>query len=226
MVTMETASRVTFGRLIASYRARKRWTSAQLAREAGVSRKTISEIENDKRDPARIQASLFQKICHILEIPDDEIPRLWSGKGVTEPQPTYIGMPTRQIPVLNIVECGAWENLTDLDYPTGHGFEKNWTESRDLNAFYLIAHGDSMEPEIFEGDRLLVEPNKEAQNGDIVLAKVENGVTVKRLERLDGDTILLKPENRRHETIVVRGDKYPEFRCYPVTEIARKPRRV
>ncbi len=56
---------------------------------------------------------------------------------------------------------------------------------------------------IMDGDLLAVQKSADAKNGQIVVARLDNEVTVKRFRRVRG-TIELIPENPDFETIVVR----------------------
>lgn len=55
---------------------------------------------------------------------------------------------------------------------------------------------------ILDGDLLAVHKTEQARNGQIVVARVEDEVTVKRFEQR-GKTILLHPENEDFSTITV-----------------------
>jgi repressor LexA len=69
--------------------------------------------------------------------------------------------------------------------------------------FLLEVQGDSMiEAHICPGDYIVVRPQEQAKNGDIVVAMIDEEATVKRLER-KGDRVRLIPENRNMEPIPV-----------------------
>ncbi|MCD8120232.1 MAG: transcriptional repressor LexA [Lachnospiraceae bacterium] len=69
--------------------------------------------------------------------------------------------------------------------------------------FIMTVKGDSMiNVGIFEGDYLIVASQQSAQNGDIVVALVEDSVTVKRFYKEEGH-IRLQPENDAMEPILV-----------------------
>lgn len=71
-------------------------------------------------------------------------------------------------------------------------------------AHYLLrVYGESMRDiGIMDGDLLAVHRTKEARNGQVVVARVADDVTVKRFER-KGDQILLHAENPDFSTIKV-----------------------
>ncbi len=73
----------------------------------------------------------------------------------------------------------------------------------DSAGFMLKVHGDSMiEAGINDGDYVVVREQSVANNGDIVVAMVEDGATVKRFY-LESDHIRLQPENSSMEPIIV-----------------------
>lgn len=69
--------------------------------------------------------------------------------------------------------------------------------------FLLRVNGESMrEIGIMDGDLLAVHKTQDVHNGQVVVARVEDDVTVKRFER-SGDHVLLHPENQEFQTIDV-----------------------
>jgi repressor LexA len=78
--------------------------------------------------------------------------------------------------------------------------------------YLLRVRGMSMrDAGIMDGDLLAVQKSKEAKNGQIVVARLGDDVTVKRLRRT-GNRIELIPENPDFETIVVPlGDEQFEL---------------
>jgi len=72
------------------------------------------------------------------------------------------------------------------------------------SADYLLrVNGMSMKDiGIMDGDLLAVHKTNQAREGQVVVARVEDDVTVKRFEKKD-NTILLHPENPEFSTIVI-----------------------
>jgi repressor LexA len=80
--------------------------------------------------------------------------------------------------------------------------------------YLLRVHGQSMrDAGILDGDLLAVHRTPEARNGQIVVARLEDEVTVKRFRRR-GNRVTLLPENPdfepilvdlRHEPLVIEG---------------------
>ena len=72
--------------------------------------------------------------------------------------------------------------------------------------YLLRDHGDSMiDIGIYDDDLLAVRKSNTARHGDIVVARVDGEVTVKRLDR-NPKGICLIPENKNHEVIVIKSD--------------------
>jgi repressor LexA len=71
--------------------------------------------------------------------------------------------------------------------------------------FFLSVQGDSMiDVGILDGDLLAVHSTPTAKNGDIVVARIEEEVTVKRLKRTKQKHLLhLLPENEDYKPIAV-----------------------
>lgn len=74
----------------------------------------------------------------------------------------------------------------------------------DSASFLLSVHGESMiEAGINDGDYLVVKEQSTANNGEIVVALIDDGATVKRFYR-ERDHIRLQPENSSMEPIITR----------------------
>lgn len=105
-----------------------------------------------------------------------------------------------QVPVLGRVAAGqpilAVEEATE-SFPLPMSFARN----KDL--FMLTVSGESMiEAAILDGDYVIVERQQTANNGDIVVALVEDSATVKTFYKENGH-FRLQPENSSMEPIIV-----------------------
>ncbi len=71
------------------------------------------------------------------------------------------------------------------------------------DCFALKVKGDSMiNAGIFEGDVVIINPQKDANNGEIIVAMIDNEATLKRFNRNNGN-ILLMPENDKYTPIAI-----------------------
>lgn len=103
------------------------------------------------------------------------------------------------VPVVGKVTAGepilAVENVED-HFPLPLEFV------RDEDVFMLRVHGDSMVGAgIFDGDYVVIRPQKVAQNGDIVVALMGDEATVKRFYK-EAEHIRLQPENPNWQPII------------------------
>ena len=103
------------------------------------------------------------------------------------------------VPLVGDVAAGthilAQENITDtLMLPTDI--------VGDAASFMLSVHGESMiEAGINDGDFVVVKEQPVANNGDIVVALIDDGATVKTYYR-EADHVRLQPENSTMEPII------------------------
>ncbi|PIZ29840.1 MAG: DNA polymerase V [Alphaproteobacteria bacterium CG_4_10_14_0_8_um_filter_53_9] len=78
---------------------------------------------------------------------------------------------------------------------------------RPDSTFFVRAQGQSMiGVGIYDGDLLVVDRSLTARNGNIVVAAVDGALTVKRLEKMGEEKVLLLPENPSYPAIEVTGD--------------------
>lgn len=77
--------------------------------------------------------------------------------------------------------------------------------------FLLKVYGQSMKDiGILDGDLLAVHSTKDVRNGQVIVARIEDEVTVKRLER-KGSIIYLHAENEEFDPIIVDLTQQPNF---------------
>lgn len=76
--------------------------------------------------------------------------------------------------------------------------------------YFLKVEGDSMvDAGIFDGDIVLVDRSLEVKSGDVVIASIYEGFTIKRLI-IDGDRVRLRAENRKYKEIDVKDPEAME----------------
>ena len=106
-----------------------------------------------------------------------------------------------QIPMVGYVAAGepllAEEHI--LDY-----FPLPADMLPDSKVFMLQVRGDSMiGAGILDGDQVIVKQTNSASNGDMVVALIEDGATVKTFYK-EKDHIRLQPENPDYDPIIVK----------------------
>ncbi len=118
------------------------------------------------------------------------------------------------IPVAGASSCGPYvesfeEVFVKWETLRNEVMENERIDELQEEVFIIKVYGDSMiNAGIDDGDMLLVKKTKEYKSGDIVVARYEDGTTVKRFVAENKKTYL-KPENPNYKNIPI----YPEM-CF------------
>lgn len=182
-------------------------TQAELAKRVGITQQSLQKIEDGRTQNPRKLISLSKEIgC------DPEWLLLGTASEVREKpsnynnnNPSLQSSSNNQRPIITVVQASTWPSQIKLsNHP-------EWLDSpieTSRNAFWLTVIGDSMTSvsgiSIPEGYLILVEPNQNAKNGDLVVANTEgsNEVTFKKLV-IDAGQTYLKPLNPNYRPIEV-----------------------
>lgn len=154
-------------------------TRADIAKELGF--KSANAAEEHLKALARKGAiEIIPGASRGIRIPDEE-------KGIP-----IVGQVAAGDPIL------ATQNIEDYCEIPSHFF-------RPSADYLLRVKGDSMiEVGIFDGDLLAVHKTQQASNGEIIVARIDEEVTVKRLKTTRSKyQVLLLPENQDYEPIEV-----------------------
>jgi len=114
-------------------------------------------------------------------------------------------VPTVSLPIVGRVTAG--DPILAIENIEGYvNFDRNLVSSEDV--FLLRVKGESMiDAHIQDGDFALVKPQKDAENGEIIVALIDDEATIKRIFK-KRDLIRLEPANPNMEPIVVKkGEK-------------------
>ena len=109
------------------------------------------------------------------------------------------------IPVIGLVSAGgpilAQENI-EKRIPSTQNILSHGVD------FYLRVKGDSMiEAGILENDLIAVNKKAQIKKGSIVIARINDEVTVKTLKSISLDLVVLQPENSNYSNIEVNPKK-------------------
>jgi len=94
----------------------------------------------------------------------------------------------KKIPIVGRIAAG----LPELAFEEIEGYFNplSWQD-----CFLLKVKGDSMvNAHIYDGDMVVVRPDRTADDGEIIVANIDGETTIKRLKKINGNFIL-KPEN-------------------------------
>lgn len=126
------------------------------------------------------------------------------------------GMAAR-LPLISWVTAGLWREVVDNFQP---GDAEEWVETTKrvgASAFALRVRGDSMEPRCPDGAVIIVDPDREAVNGSLVVVRLDDDLeaTFKRLV-IEGGRRFLAPLNPRYPVLEIEG---PAVICGVVRQV-------
>ncbi len=198
---------IDLAKVIRMLRDERGWTQEQLARRLNCSKQTVNNYERNRRAPSyetlERLADVFNVPISFLIAPDDpadapDIPGLQ-----TLPYTPSKNM----VPIIGSVRCG----------PGGLAFEdlQGATTADVANTseyFYLRAVGDSMEPQIFDGDLVLVHIQPDVDNGAlaVVIIDGEEGTLKKYIKK--ENAVVLQSFNPAYPPRVLVGGEMREIR--------------
>ena len=190
-------------------RKQKRLTQIELANQLGVTRSTISQYEQNKVFPsvdvlAKIASVLDADFNELLELEEEAKKVKKAKRSGTLPQIEAFTMGKNgqlvktsvsefvTLPVLGQVHAGDPNYIPDKEIIDVIKLPRRIAHSAD---YALVIKGMSMVEEgINEGDIVLVKAQSDADNNQIVIARVGEEYTIKRLKKENG-RIWLEPAN-------------------------------
>lgn len=189
---------MSIGTRIRSLRKSNKLTLEELANQlnsrnssSGFTKGRLSKWENDREEP---KLSSLNQVAQFFNVDIDYF--------FNESQPSNASSLPRnvaRIPVIGTIACGdpidADENIVDYI---------NVPEPIPTDAFALVCEGNSMEPSIIDGDKVVIEPTPDVEDGQVaaVLVDDQTKATLKRIKHI-GNSIWLMPDNRDYDPIVL-----------------------
>ena len=173
---------------------------ALLGEGAAFTQQSYAAIEQGKTKHSKYLA----QIARVLGIPPQAVDPAHPGPNLVREtsipygsEAVVVGEAGRKLPVIGSVAAGAWCEAVDNFQP---GDAEEWIEAPGPvgpRAFVLRIEGFSMynpnaAVSFTDGDKVVVDPDKEANSGDFVVAKLtdSNSVTFKRLRQEEGKWFL------------------------------------
>jgi len=176
-------------------------TQEEVAHRVGTPRAYISQIENGFRSPSeRMAENILIRGIGLSDTEAQRVIRQWKLHKV--------GLPTEftPIPLLGCIPCGQPK---DLGSPSlrWDGYPLRVYEKADSyvslpyasipkghRVFAVQADGLSMIGEVLPDDIIICDPDEKVSNGDMVIVKLDDGFTLKRIHFKDG-YVRLEPAN-------------------------------
>lgn len=216
---------MTFGERLRKSR-KGRLNQEELASLIGVHINTISRWENGSRSP---DTEMLQKLAQALntttgyllgETDDPARPGALQSTSKAVVLPESNVRPFRgdliDVPVLapqSSVCCGGGFDLTEVEAEVDwwEPIPEGWLTGPRGDKSFFITHveGDSMEPMIENGERILINPNQEVVHGDIALV-CWNGRSMVRGVKFNRDrSVRLIPANKDYDEDVISEEDSP-----------------
>ena len=222
MPVSSTAAR-RLGLLLRVLRLRAGKDQAELAKAIGISQPTVSRWERGSSCPDLAQAELWLNACAKVAGPatmaqarsavrsvlaaeanggEAERARideaLWAVLGEREL------VSEAAVPYFADVAAGIGEAQEQLSQPKSELCVPREVLRRDPGCYAMRVSGDSMTPQLLDGDIVIVSPAAPLVDGCTVAAYVEpDGDVVKLYRRLPGGAALLQPANPSYPTVVL-----------------------
>ena len=197
---------IDVAKMIYTLRKERGWTQAELAGRLHCTKSVISHYETGKRQPnyemLEAMADVFNVPIGFLISDEDRTRELLAINGRV---PTGQPIPVTAIvslPVVGTVRCGPG----GLAYQDVEGYVQAANVKHPDECFYLRVTGDSMEPQITEGDLALVRRQPEVESGELAVVVVdrEEG-TLKKVLFKDG-AVILQAFNPKYPPRVFTGE--------------------
>lgn len=199
--------------MIARIKALKKaqgWTQDDLAERLGISKSHASKLESGITNPS-------DKLIKSIEVLEAS-PRYRSRGDIMHDVKFE---PLRYIPVISWAQAGISVDFEELP--------KDWqdripTNVKDPKAVAVEIRGDSMEPYFRAGDRVILLPSQDPQNGDIVVAKFkDDGIALKLYhDKQDGRIVNLASYNTLYPPQDYDRDAFEWI--YPCDSLVKKLR--
>jgi SOS-response transcriptional repressor LexA len=169
------------------------------AKAAGISHVHIKDIEEGKKSPS------FDKVMNLLRAYMVDINEFLRETGYL-PQ-NVESMETENLYKVPLVSWVVAEELDNVHYSLQPGDAEDWITSdvHGQNVFALKVMDDSMQPEFYERDIIIVNPHEIPDHDDYVIVKNNQGVTAFRQLKRYGKTRILHPTNPKYPDIEFSG---------------------
>lgn len=179
------------GEILRKRRKELKLTLQDVALEIGTDPANLSRMERGEQG---IDETKMNALLRALKLQHTFSPTLTAA----QPEgPRYEVMPVPQptvahVPIVGTTTGGTGGFWDELGYPAGHGDGYLDAPSNDPGAYALRVKGSSMSPRIYEGEIILIEPNRQCHPGDeVVVRTVDGQIMVKLLLTRRGGQITL-----------------------------------
>ena len=193
------------GQRIKEAREDLRISQPELAKRARVTKSAVSQWENGSTK--ELKADHLLAVAKALNVSPDWLATGRGPKQRTQDIDQGSEPKVSLIPLLTWAQVRDWHETAGASHTSGIMDRVAVVGTFGPRTFALHVCGDSMEPAFFEGDTIIVDPDREPKGRDyvIVIGKPTSEPTFKQL-LVEVDERYLKPANRRYHILPVTAD--------------------
>lgn len=199
------------GDVIRKLRNSRGWSQTELGEKAALNKDTINRIESGEKP----RQDSIERIAAALGVELHELYAARSGRGEVESREgevvaDRVGDYRRgDIAVIQEGEASPEGLAWDAETPPAREVERTSRpyDFRDPGAYAVVLRGDSMEPLLKRGMRLIVSPNIPVGDGDLAYAQLKSGERLVKIARKQNGGWLLSSANPAYEPRYVSGDQ-------------------
>lgn len=162
---------------------------SRLARDAGLDATSFNKSKRvtSAGKPRWPSTESISKVLHTVNMDFEDFACMAKNKSASGPS----------IPVIGLAQAGDEGFFDDAGFPCGGSWEDVRVPGElDDNVYALEIAGDSMDPVLRAGDKVLVAPNASVRRGDRVVVKTMDGeVMAKELRKLTETSVELASLN-------------------------------
>jgi len=177
------------------YRKRAGLSQQELADRLGVSRSTVAMWETDKSRP---DTAMLTMLCWQLDVSADVL------LGLVPPGLATAHVdPPAYVPVVAAVAAGAGGEIEEDQC----GYQAAFGIARPQECKYFKVRGDSMSPQILDGDLVLVRMQRQVESGQLAVVLVGSEEGLIKQVRYSADSLVLFSFNPAYPPRVFVGDE-------------------
>lgn len=172
---------------LSALRERLGFTRQKMAEETGLTVNYLYQLERGAREPSDSARKLFELIAWAhsvrepVEIPIQQVSNAIPG--------------VRMVPLLGMAHAGEAVSYEEMACEAEDHLP---AATKDPDAFMLRIKGESMVPDCYSDDLVLVEPNRQLYSNCMAVLRLDDdGVVLRRIE-VRPDFIRLIPSNPRY----------------------------
>jgi len=169
-----------------------------IARVLEVQRSNISNIETGRVRLTKSHLAILEKEYNLN--PE------WLVNGIPPMILAKQSLNKQSIPIIADIPAGPWEYWYDSYLPGGGEDYISVPGVQGMNLFGIKVQGDSMEPALYEGDIIIIDPHKQFQRG-MAVVRYREGYKITNVQEKPNNMLHIWPQNPAHQEEVIMHDE-------------------